>query len=144
VGLLRTTLDARTIASLQQSAANLEAVSRTLAANNARMQAILLDAQRATAQMPTLVQSGMQTLRDVQTGLLPQAGGTLTRIGGVTDQMQDTLMVTRTQLLPEAQQTAERLDELSGALADTADRIRRNPALLVRGARPRPGPGEAP
>lgn len=114
VALLRTTLDAQTIASLKRSVANLDQVTRTLAANDARLQSIVANAERTTAQMPPLLQTGAQTLRTMQTELLPQA-----------------------------QQTVTQLDALSGSLADTAERVRRNPALLVRGPGEHPGPGEA-
>lgn len=143
VALLRTTLDAQTIASLKRSVANLDEVTRTLAANNARLQAIVANAERTTAQMPPLLQAGTQTLRTVQTELLPQAGGTLTQMNGAIAASQDTVQAVRTQLLPQAQQAAAQLDALSGALADTAERVRRNPALLVRGTGAHPGPGEA-
>jgi phospholipid/cholesterol/gamma-HCH transport system substrate-binding protein len=46
-------------------------------------------------------------------------------------------------ILPEAHRTLTHLDQLSISLGDTAGSIRRNPALLLRGASPRPaGPGE--
>jgi phospholipid/cholesterol/gamma-HCH transport system substrate-binding protein len=129
VALLRTTLDAQTIASLKSSVAHLDEVTRTLAANNARMQAIVVNAQRTTAQMPPLLQAGTQTLG---------------QMNSVIASTQDTVQTIRTQLLPETQRMVTRLDELSTSLADTADRVRRNPAVLVRGTRARPGPGEAP
>jgi phospholipid/cholesterol/gamma-HCH transport system substrate-binding protein len=127
--LLRTTLDPQTIASLKQSVAHLDEVTRTLAANNARMQAIVVDARRATAQMPPLVQAGAQTLRTMQDELLPQTGRTLAQMNGVIAATQDTVT---------------RLDQLTGSLAETTDRLRRNPAVLVRGTTARPGPGESP
>lgn len=143
VSLLRTTLDPQTITSLKRSVANLDEVTRTLAANNARLQAIVVNAERTTAQMPPLLQAGTQTLRTMQTELLPQAGGTLTQMNGVIAASQDTVQAVRTQLLPQAQQAVTQLDALSGSLADTAERVRRNPALLVRGTGAHPGPGEA-
>lgn len=127
--LLRTTLDARTIASLKRSVADLDQVTRTLAANSSRMQAALVNTERATAQMPPLVQASSRTLTAMQGELLPQAGRTLAQMDGVIAATQDTVT---------------RLDELSASLADTADRIRRNPAVLVRGTGARPGPGEGP
>lgn len=129
VALMRTTLDAQTIASLQRSVAHLDEVARTLAANNARMQAIVQHTESTTAQMPAMVQAGTQSLRTLQTDLLPQAGRTLA-------QMDDAIAAT--------QQTVARLDALSASLEDTAERLRRNPAVLVRGSATRPGPGESP
>lgn len=144
VALLRTTLDAQTIASLKHSVANLDEVTRTLAANNARLQQIVVNAERTTAQMPAMVQAGTQTLGAMRTQLLPQASGTLVQMNGVIAATQDTVDQLRTQLLPQAQQAVTRADALTGSLADTADRVKRNPAVLVRGMGPRPGPGEAP
>jgi phospholipid/cholesterol/gamma-HCH transport system substrate-binding protein len=129
VALVRTTLDAQTIASLKRSVAHLDDTTRTLAANNARMQAIILNAERTTARMPPLME---------------QAGGTLAQMNGMIAQTQDAVQTMRTQLLPQVQETAVRLDALTGSLAVTADRIQTNPAVLVRGANVRPGPGEAP
>jgi phospholipid/cholesterol/gamma-HCH transport system substrate-binding protein len=144
VALMRTTLDAQTIASLKRSVANLDEVTRTLAANNARLQAILLNAERTTALMPPLLQAGAQSLRTLQAELLPQAADTLAQMNGAVAASQDTAQTIRTQLLPRAQQAVLRMDALSGSLADTADRINRNPSVLVWGERIRPGPGEAP
>lgn len=142
--LMRTTLDAPTLASLKRSVANLDEVTRTLAANNTRVQAILLNAERTTAQMPPLVQAGTQSLRTLQTDLLPQAGQTLVSINGAITTTQQTVQAARTQLLPPARETVVRLDAASGSLADTADRIRRNPSVLLWGERERRGPGETP
>jgi phospholipid/cholesterol/gamma-HCH transport system substrate-binding protein len=144
IALLRTTLDAQTIASLKRSVSNLDEVTHTLAANNARLQQIVVNAERTTAQMPLALQAGTQTLGAMRTQLLPQAGGTLVRMNGVIASTQDTVDQLRTQLLPQAQQAATRVDALAGSLADTADRVKRNPAVLVRGMGPSPGPGEAP
>jgi phospholipid/cholesterol/gamma-HCH transport system substrate-binding protein len=65
-------------------------------------------------------------------------------MNGAVAASQDTAQTIRTQLLPRAQQAVLRMDALSGSLADTADRINRNPSVLVWGERIRPGPGEAP
>lgn len=141
--LLRTTLDARTVASLKESIAGLDAVTRTLAGNNQRLQSILANAERASAQMPPLVQSGAQTLRTMQVELLPQAGRTFVHMEGVIGSGQEALQTMRTQLLPQAQQSLVRLDDVTGSLADTAEHIRRDPGVLLRGPRRAPGPGEA-
>jgi phospholipid/cholesterol/gamma-HCH transport system substrate-binding protein len=142
--LMRTTMDAQTIASLKQSVANLDSVTRTLAANNARLQAILANAERASAQMPPLVQSSTQALRTVQTQLLPQAGRTLVQMDDAIGAGRDTFDAMRTQVLPQAQQSLRRMDAVTGSLGDTADEVRRNPAVLVWGTRQQPGPGETP
>jgi len=155
-GLLQTTLDAPTVAALKQSLASLDKVTHTLAANNERMDRILANAERASQQL--------------QAQVLPQAQGTLARMDRLTASMDghvqtilrnteqasarfepllqastDTVVTLQTQVLPEAQHSLTRLDQLSTSLSDTAVRIRRNPALLVRGTSPAPsGPGEGP
>jgi phospholipid/cholesterol/gamma-HCH transport system substrate-binding protein len=141
--LLRGVLDAQTVASLKQSVRNLDEVSGNLAANNARLRAILANAEATTAQMPVLLHTGSDVLRTVQTQVLPQAQDSLVRLNSTIASTDDTLRSIRIDLLPEAQRTVTRLDQLSGSLADSVDLIRRNPALLVRGTVTRPGPGEA-
>jgi phospholipid/cholesterol/gamma-HCH transport system substrate-binding protein len=142
--LLHDVLDAQTVASLKQSVRNLDEVSSNLAANNARLRAVLANAEATTAQMPPLLHAGTDMLRGVQTQVLPQAQDSLARLNGTISSADETLRSIRTELLPQAQRTVTRLDQLSGSLADSADLIRRNPALLVRGtAAARPGPGEA-
>lgn len=142
--LMRTTLDAKTVASLKESIAALDAVTRTIASNDARLRTILANAERASAQMPPLVQSGAQTLRMMREDLLPQAGRTFVRMDEVADSSRDTLQAMRTQLVPEAHRSLVRIDGVTASLADTADEIRRNPGVLLRGTRQVPGPGEAP
>jgi phospholipid/cholesterol/gamma-HCH transport system substrate-binding protein len=143
VTLLRTTLDAQTVASLKRSVAQLDEVTRTLAANNARMQAIFVNAEKTTAQLPPLLESGTQTFHAMRADLLPQAGSTLAQMNATIAQTQETLQVLRTQVLPDARQTVKRLDELSASLADLAERIRRNPSVLLWGERSRTEPGAA-
>ena len=161
--LLQSTLDQQTVATLKQSLASLEKVTHTLADNNARMERILANAERASQQL--------------QAGVLPQAQGTLARMDRLTAKVDglattmdaqvktilrnteqasarfepllqagtDTFVTLQTQVLPEAQRTLVRMDQLTTALGDTAGRIQRNPSLLVRGSSPAPlGPGEGP
>jgi phospholipid/cholesterol/gamma-HCH transport system substrate-binding protein len=143
--LLHDVLDTQTVASLKQSVRNLDEVSGNLAANNARMRAVLANAEAATAQMPPLLHATTDMLRSVQTQVLPQAQSSLVRLDGTISSTDEALRAIRMELLPEAQRTVTRLDQLSGSLADSADMIRSNPSLLVRGAaRARPGPGETP
>jgi hypothetical protein len=79
----------------------------------------------------------------MQVELLPQAGRAFVHMDGVIGSGQEALQAMRTQLLPQAQQSLVRLDDVTGSLADTAEHIRRDPGVLLRGPRRTPGPGEA-
>jgi len=167
-GLLQSALDPRTIASLQQTLAHLHAVSQTLAANNERLAAIIANAESASAQVQPLLQASSASARTLQSQVLPQAQQVLARMDGMTREM-DTHVGTilrnteqastgiepllqsgneavrslQTQVLPQAERTLSRLDRLSASLDEAANRVRRNPALVLRGSAPPPsGPGE--
>lgn len=168
--LLQSALDPRTMASMKQSLAGLEQVSRTLAANNDRIVQILANAERTSAQMQPLVQSSSEAVQALRTQVLPQARETLrqldglsaamngrmdtilqnteqasTRVGPLLQSSNDAVRSLQMQILPEAQRTLTRLDHLSTSLGQSADRIQRNPSLLLRGTVATPvGPGEAP
>ncbi|MEJ8838984.1 MlaD family protein [Ramlibacter sp. AN1133] len=167
--LLEGTLDRGTVASMKQSLASLEQLTRTLAANNGRIESFLANAERASARMQPLLQSSDDVLHSLRTRILPETQQTLVRLddlststrqrmGVILDnterastQLQpllqsgnETVRALQLQLLPEAQRTLARMEHLSSTLDDTATRIQRNPSVLWRGARPVPvGPGEA-
>jgi ABC-type transporter Mla subunit MlaD len=162
-------LDRDTVASMKQSLAHLEQVTRTLAANNQRIESFLANAERASARMQPLLQSSDEVLRTMQTRILPQAQQTLVRLDDLSSATRermgvilehterastqlepllqsgnDTVRSLQLQLLPEAQRTLARMEHLSSTLDEAAIRIQRNPSVLWRGARPVPaGPGEA-
>lgn len=168
--VVEATLDPATLAALKQSLADMEKVTHTLSGNNDRMERILANAERASTQMQPLLQTSQAAVRTLQTEVLPRAQDSFARVdrlaatmdGRMTTILRNTeqaserfeplvqsgseaLYTLQMQVLPQAQRTLARLDELSGALNDTAVRVRRNPSLLVRGARPAaPGPGEGP
>lgn len=169
-GRLQAALDDRTVASLKQSLASLEKVTNTLAANNARLEQIIANADRASGQLQPLLQSGNATAALLRDEVLPQVQSTVVRLDRLSanvDTRMDTILrhteqasarfeplllsgeeavrTLQTQVLPEAQRTLVRLDQLSTNLGETAGRVRRNPSLLVRGSAPQPaGPGESP
>jgi phospholipid/cholesterol/gamma-HCH transport system substrate-binding protein len=167
--LLQSALDPQTVRSLQQSLRNLDKVTGTLAAHNAKLETLIANAERASVQLPPLLRTSQATVGALQEQVLPRAQATLLRLDGLSNTMNDRLTVIlahseqastrflplleasheavrslQYQLLPDAQRTLARLDQLSTTLDDTAGRIRRNPSLLLRGSAPRePGPGEA-
>jgi phospholipid/cholesterol/gamma-HCH transport system substrate-binding protein len=111
--LLQSVLDPKTIASLKQSVDGLQQVTQTLAANNAKLAALISNAERASTQVGPLLQSSNQALGALQT-----------------------------QILPQAYRTLAKLDALSTTLSDVAARIKRDPSVVIRGSKPQPGPGE--
>jgi len=113
--LLQTLLDEKTIASLKQSADSLQQVTRTLAENNQRLARIVANTERASQQFKPLLKSSNDTVRALQT-----------------------------QVLPETYKSLANLNRLSGSLNGAAAKINRDPSVLVRGAAAPPlGPGEA-
>lgn len=166
---LQAALDPATVTALKQSLAGLQQVTRTLAANNDRLVAILANAERASGQLPPLLQASRASVDTLRTQVLPQAQAAMReldqlsasangRLGTIlrnTEQASthfepllesssDALLSLRTQILPEAHRTLTRLDHLSLTLDETVTRIRRNPSVLLRGfPDPVAGPGES-
>ncbi|MVQ32162.1 MCE family protein [Ramlibacter sp. MAH-25] len=157
--MLQDTLDADTIRALKSTVANLQQVSTTLAADQARLRSTLANMERASAQLPPLLQAGGEVARGLRDGVLPHAENTLARIDGVAQSAAGTLQqvdaagkalapmaqsgqaALRTidgQLLPQTRQMLARMNELLSKLDDTADRVRDNPSVLVWGPRPQP------
>ena len=150
--LLQSTFDARTVAALKDSMASLDRVTRTLAANSARLETILANAERASVQVQPLLQASTASVRSVQTQLLPQVRTMLqaseqagARLAPLLASSQDAVWSLQFQVLPQAERAMLRLDHLSATLDDAAGKVRRNPSLLLRGsAAAAPGPGETP
>jgi phospholipid/cholesterol/gamma-HCH transport system substrate-binding protein len=111
--LLHTVLDQNTIASLKQSVDDLQKLAETLAANNEKLGAIIVNAERASTQLEPLMQSSNDAVKALQN-----------------------------QVLPEAYRTLANLDNLSTSLSDMTAKIRQDPSVIIRGASPSPGPGE--
>lgn len=166
--LVGTVLDRPTVAALKQSLAGLEQVTQTLATHNQKLGTIIANAERASGQMPPLLQSSQAAVKTLQDEVLPRTRETLARLDALTTTMDahmgtilrnteqastrfepllqssgETLHTLQTQILPEAQRTLVRLDQISTALGETTSRVRRNPSLLLRGSAQAPGPGEA-
>ena len=113
--LVLTVLNQDTLAGLDTSLRNLERVSTTLAANSERLNAILLNAERVSRQTVPLLDAGNATLRAMQG-----------------------------QVLPEAYRTLAEMNALSRSMAGLADKLNRNPSVLIRGsASAPPGPERA-
>lgn len=112
--LLRSVLDTNTVTSLKQSVDNLQQVTRMLAENNKKLSAIIVNTEQASNQFKPLLESSNDTVKTLQF-----------------------------QILPEAYRTIDKLDKLSESLNGVANRINREPSILLRGSTPLPpGPGE--
>src|SRR5438132_794714 len=71
--VLQSILDQKTVVSLKQSIASLERVTRTLADNSAKLESIIAVADRTGHQLEPLVESSRQTVKMLQTQVLPEA-----------------------------------------------------------------------
>jgi phospholipid/cholesterol/gamma-HCH transport system substrate-binding protein len=106
------TLQTRVLPGAQQTLVRMDDLS---AFANDRLAVIFTNTERATTRLEPLLQSGTDTLRALQT-----------------------------QVLPEAHRSLVRIEHLSTSLDDTVTKVKRNPAVLLRGTSPTPaGPGEA-
>jgi ABC-type transporter Mla subunit MlaD len=167
-GLLQSLLDQNTIASLKQSVDSLQQVAHTLAANNQKLGAIIVNAERASAQVQPLLQSSNDAVKVLQTKVLPQAYETIVRIDSLSASLNEKLGTIlqnteqastqfqpllkssseavksmQTQILPEAYRALTKLDGLSTSLDELIAKIERDPSALIRGSSPpTPGPGE--
>jgi phospholipid/cholesterol/gamma-HCH transport system substrate-binding protein len=111
---LRQVLDDKTIASLKQSTDSLQHITKTLADNNARLNTLIVNGDRISQQLPPLLAASNDTVKALQTQILPQAHKTLTS-----------------------------LDTLSTSLTGLTSKVNKDPSVLVRGAlMPQLGPGE--
>jgi phospholipid/cholesterol/gamma-HCH transport system substrate-binding protein len=148
--LLQSILDQKTIVSLKQSADSLQQVTKVLAGNTKKLNSIVANTERASNRFGPLLDSSHDTVRALQTQILPEAQKAFSsveqasnRFEPLLESSQDTLRALQTQILPEAHKTLSNLDKLSGALTGAATKINRDPSIMIRGAaRPPPGPGE--
>lgn len=112
--LVQSVLNQNALRELDTSLRNLERFSTTLATNSERLNAILANAERISRQVAPLLDAGNATLRAMQT-----------------------------QILPEAYRALAEMDAVSRSMAGVADKINRNPSVLIHGsANASPGPGE--
>ena len=113
-GLLQSALDEKTLAALKKSLESLERITEVLAGNTEKLNSLVVNTERTSRQLKPLVESSSDTVRTLQT-----------------------------QILPEAHKALSNLDNLSSSLSAFAEKINRDPSVLVRGAAPpAPGPGE--
>jgi ABC-type transporter Mla subunit MlaD len=110
------TLDAKTVESLKESLENLRVVTKTLADNNERMERLIQRGDEVSTKLAPLLDSSQQTVKALQT-----------------------------QVLPQAQRTLESVESLTNSLSGFAAKVERNPSVILRGQAPaKSGPGEEP
>lgn len=147
--LLRSVLDSKTIDALKQSVDSLQQVTSTLAANNARLNTILVNAERASSRLKPLLESSDDTVRELQNQVLPKAYSTLGDLDNLAKSLKpllesgdDTVRVLQDQVLPQAYSTLADMDRLTKSLNGVATKVNRDPSILIRGTALKPGPGE--
>jgi ABC-type transporter Mla subunit MlaD len=111
--LLRSVLDPKTVASLQRSVEGLNEIMSTLAANNKRIESLILNAERDSRDLRPLVETSSTTVRELNTRVLPQF-----------------------------YRTVGDLQDLTRTVSGMANRIARDPSAVLRGTVTPPGPGE--
>ena len=118
--LLHSVLDQATVAALKRSVDDLRKVVGVLATNSQRLDVMISSAERTTM-------NAERVSRDVKPLL---------------DSSQEVVKALQNQILPETDDAIVRVNELSASLKEISTEIERNPAVLVRGRSPTPGPGE--
>ena len=141
--LLQAVLDQKTVASLKDSVDSLQRLAQTLAANSERLNAMLLNGERASTRLVPLLQASDAALREAHRALAGFDDLASKRFPPLVQSSNDAVRAIQTQLLPEAYRTLATLDQLSASLADVTAQIKRDPSVLIRGTAPAPGPGEA-
>ncbi|MCY1368972.1 hypothetical protein D9M69_559860 [compost metagenome] len=134
--VLKSLFDEKTIVSLKQSADNLQQVTKALAENTKKLDAIVANTERASHQFEPLLELSHDTVRELQTQILPEAHKALSDLESLSSSFS-------TQVLPDAHKALTNLDHLSSSLSTVTAKINRDPSILIRGsAPPPPGPGE--
>lgn len=107
-------LDDENLRSLKEILLDVKHVTRTLAMNTEQMQAILRNTAKASEQFVPLIQSSENTIK-----------------------------LLNSQILPAASQAMTSLDAITANLSELSIELKQNPAIIIRGKTPPPlGPGE--
>ena len=144
IDLMQSLLDKKTIASLQQSVDSLQQITKALAGNTAKLNAIVANTERASHRFEPLLESADGTLSQLQTKIVPELHEALSKLKPLLESSHDTVSALQTQILPEVRKALIDLDNLSTTLTGVATKINRDPSILIRGTTPPPpGPGES-
>jgi ABC-type transporter Mla subunit MlaD len=158
--LVQSLLDPPTLASLRASLSELRDVLALIAANKARLQALIVASGQDAQQIGSLLDTAtIASLKDAVQGFqgvtrtLNDSGARVRALldSGAQDSRElrpllssgsAALQQLRTEVLPQLAQTVGDLDRLTRSLTPLAARVSRDPSSLVRGAVVPPGPGE--
>lgn len=111
---LQALLDKDNLKSIKDILANLSKVTGTLSDNSEKLNTILLNTTKASAQLTPLLNSSTTTMKMIQT-----------------------------QTLPATYHLLNNLDDVTRTLQAVSVQLKQNPSILIRGAAPgAPGPGE--
>src|ERR1700692_3560344 len=142
--LLQSLLDKKTIVSLQQSVDRVQKLTKVLADNTQKLNSIVANTELASHRFEPLLKSADDTLRQIQTQIVPEVHEALTTLEPLLESSQDTGSALQMQILPEARKALIDLDTLSTTFTGIATKINRDPSILIRGTTPPPpGPGES-
>jgi phospholipid/cholesterol/gamma-HCH transport system substrate-binding protein len=142
--LLQSLLNKRTIAALQQSVDGLQQLTKVLAENTGKLNSIVANTERASHRFEPLLKSADETVRQIQTKIVPEVHEALSDLEPLLQSSHDTVSALQMQILPEARKALIDLDNLSTTFTAVAAKINRDPSILIRGTTPPPpGPGES-
>lgn len=134
---------------LKQTLADLQIVARTLAARTKTVDAALADAaqtmrnaRQLTGDLPQIVRR-VERSADAFDQMTRQLGAAGTSASGVLEATRPEVRQFTGETLPEVRELVAELRALTATLQRTADKVERNPNVLLLGRpQPRPGPGE--
>jgi phospholipid/cholesterol/gamma-HCH transport system substrate-binding protein len=134
--VLKSLFDEKTIVSLKQSADNMQQVTKALAENTKKLDAIVGNIERTSHGFEPLLKLSHDTVRALQMQILPETHKALSDLENLSSSFS-------TQVLPEAHKALSDLENLTSSLSTVTAKINRDPSILIRGSAPLPlGPGE--
>ena len=143
-GLLQSLLNKKTITALQESLDGLQKLTKALAENSEKLNSLVANTERASHRFEPLLKSADETMRQIQTKIVPEVHEVLTDLEPLLQSSHDTVSALQMQILPEAHKALVDLDNLSTTFTAVAAKINRDPSIVIRGTTPPPpGPGES-
>jgi phospholipid/cholesterol/gamma-HCH transport system substrate-binding protein len=158
--LLQSALDEKTVASLKQSVDEFQKIMATLAANNERLGSLIVNTERDSRNIGLLLDGktieslkrsvgGLQkimatlTANDARLGsLIVNAERDSRELRPLLETSDATLGELHEEVLPQLHQTLDDLNGLTHSLNGLAEKIAKDPSVVIRGTATLPGPGE--
>lgn len=142
--LLRSLLDRQTLSSLQQSVGHLNVISQAIAANTGKLKTIVVNTERASGKLDPLLHSTGDLVRQLHTNIVPAMEQDLADLKPLLESSHDSISTVQTEILPKALNALGTLDDLSSTITDLAEKLDRDPSIIIRGSTPPLlGPGES-